>query len=135
MKRFTLLFVFVVAGFSANAQNFTHTNSGVIKDTEDNQQQSGPAKSDPVVKVVYADPHSMEYITMDMQEDKIFFSNLPDMAITMHITDGNGNELFARKLSRKNNFADIKRLKKGLHFVTLLSDNTGSRKSFTLNRN
>jgi len=137
MKRFTLLLVFVIAGLSAaNAQNFTNTGSGVNQiDKDDERENAGPAKSDPAPKVIYSDPYSMEHITMEQEENAIRFDNLPDIAMTLHITDGNGNEVLTKKLSKKNGTADVKRLRKGIHFVTLMSDNTNSRKSFTLNRN
>jgi len=137
MKRFTCLLIILAAGtVAAHAQNFVNTGSGVnTVDAREDQEAAGPARSEPAAKVIYADPYSMEHITMQEEDNILHFENLPDMVMTMHITDGNGNEVLARSLSRKNNTARIKGLKKGIHFVTLMSDNTGIRKSFTLNRN
>lgn len=137
MKRSTLLLVFVIAGFSAaNAQNFVNTGSGVNQvDKDDERENAGPAKSEPSPKVIYSDPYSMEHITMEEEENAIRFDNLPDIAMTLHITDGNGNEVITKKLSKKTGGANVKGLKKGIHFVTLTSDNTNNRKTFTLNRN
>lgn len=137
MKRFTLIFAMLTATVAVYGQTYSNTGSGVNKiDTKaEEEEASGPSRSDAVTKIVYTSPYSMDYTTMDVQDNKIQFNNLPDIAMTLHITDANGNELISRRLSKKSAIADISRLKSGMHFVTIISDNSNTRKVFTLNRN
>ena len=136
MKRSYLIFALLIAGNTAFAQNYTNTGSGVNKvDIKDDEETTGPSRSDAVTKVVYANPYSMDYMTMDVQDNKLQFNNVPDISMTLHITDANGNELVNRRMTRRSAMADISRLKAGMHFVTIISDNSNTRKVFTLNRN
>ena len=137
MKRSYLIFALLIAGNTAFAQNYTNTGSGVNKvDIKDDEEEtSGPSRSDAVTKVVYASPYSMDYMTMDVQDNKLQFNNVPDISMTLHITDANGNELVNRRMTKRSAMADISRLKAGMHFVTIISDNSNTRKVFTLNRN
>jgi len=138
MKRLTLLAIFFAAYNAASAQNtFSNTGSGLNQlDMSDREEEaSGPAANTSSTTVVYADPYSMEHTTMDISENTIQFNNLPKIGMIMHITDAKGNELITRKLSAKNNTANISHLKNGVHFVTLVTDNMSRRKSFMLNRN
>jgi hypothetical protein len=117
----------LVSGFATlNAQTYRNATA--------EETVSGPARAESATNVIYADPYTFEYAEMTVENDQLHFVNLPSFAMTMHITDANGNELATRKISRKNNIVNVSKLKKGIHFVTLTADNSYSRKAFTLNR-
>lgn len=134
MKRFMLLMLLSASAVTvAQAQTFSNTGSGTNHINMEDEQEAGPSKKE-ASNIVYENP-SIDQTSMDVQENTLSFLNLPENSMTLHITDANGNELITKKLTKKNSTADITRLKKGMHFVTITSDNTDNRKSFTLNRN
>jgi hypothetical protein len=137
MKIATLLLSTTLLGIGqAQAQGFTNTGYGVnTVSLADEAETTEPAKPAPAAKIVYITPQSMEPVTMNDDGGSISFQNLPRIAMTMHVTDERGNEIMRHSVSAKHNIVQLKKLGKGMHFVTLVSNNTDNRKGFTLNRN
>ena len=93
----------------------------------------GNNKTTPSATIVYADPSSLENTLMTQVEKHIVFTQLPPAkSLMVRVTDANGNQVISKKISDKKNVVDISRLRKGMHFVTLISEQTNKKKSFTL---
>ena len=83
---------------------------------------------------VYSD-NMLAQATMSVKENKAFFGNIDGISVLkVFVTDTEGEVVYSGSLNKKNNAINIKSLRKGLYFVTLLSEKTDHRKSFTLNR-
>ena len=50
----------------------------------------------------------------------------------MYVTDAKGNELVSKMIDSKNNAVDIRRLRKGVFFATVIDDIHELRKSFVV---
>jgi len=86
-------------------------------------------------KVVYVNNNNaLSFVNLHVKDNLAFFDNLGDLnALKVHVTNAEGKELVSQSISTKYNAFDISRLPKGLYFVTLINENTDSRKAFTLN--
>ncbi|PZF74400.1 T9SS type A sorting domain-containing protein [Taibaiella soli] len=86
-------------------------------------------------KLVYVNnTNALSYVNLHVKDNLAFFDNLGDFnALKVHVTNADGKEVVNQTISTKYNAFDISRLAKGLYFVTLINENTDSRKAFTLN--
>jgi hypothetical protein len=121
-----IIFAFAVSSIAAKAQP-----AASVHDDNKNPATTSAAPS----KIVYASPYSLDYTTMTVDGNNLSFENLPQQgSLTLYITDSKGNEMMSQKLYSKRNTTNIARLKDGMYFVTLISENTTARKSFTLSK-
>lgn len=86
-------------------------------------------------KVVYVNnTNALFYINLRVKDNLAYFDNIGEAAsLKVHVTNAKGKEMISQSISIKYNAFDISRLPKGLYFVTLINENTDSRKAFTLN--
>ena len=128
MKRLFILLLSLLSFSEVQSQNIINTGSGTGQmPADDAEETAAPAR------VVVNDATSMEIASMHQEGHQIIFDQLPAInSLTVHITDASGNEVISKKISAKKNVIDISRLKQGMHFVTLVSDRSDRRKSFTL---
>jgi hypothetical protein len=141
MKKLFILFLLTVGINAAQAQpSIENTGSGVNQttvsdDDNDADQNAAAAGKAEANRAAMANAISMDYMTMNVQDNAVVFDNMPNLnSITVHITTANGDEVITKKITAKNNKVSISRLRKGVHFITLTTDNSDSRRSFTLNR-
>lgn len=86
-------------------------------------------------KLVYVNNNNaLSFVSLHVKDNLAYFDNLGELnALKVHVTNAQGKELVSQSISTKYNAFDISRLPKGLYFVTLINENTESRKAFTLN--
>lgn len=130
MKPLSFLFVLLLAAFSGQAQELASETPGTGKSSAKTEM----ATSSPNPRIVYADPYSTDHTQMELQGNILSFQNLPKTSLKIHITNGSGREVAVKSLSIKKNTVDISRLENGIHFVTLISENNGSRKTFSFTK-
>lgn len=132
MKKLLSLALLLCSFLASNAQaNFSQEEKGSGNTTVTSTSATAPAK-----KVVYVDgTNKMNLIEMSVADGWASFHNLDGIdALRLYITNSNGDIEIDRKVSSRSNAVEIGRLKAGLYFVSLVNENNGQRKSFTLNK-
>jgi len=135
MKSLMLIALLAAGTISANAQTVAYAHQTVngkipVSETPATPVVSGNSNS----RVSYINQDAMSFINMRVKDQWAYFDNIDGLGVLkVHVTNASGREVLNRKLSDKTNAIDISRLTKGLYFITLISENTESRKAFTLN--
>ncbi|RYY30350.1 MAG: T9SS type A sorting domain-containing protein [Chitinophagaceae bacterium] len=128
------LFLAMFSFADIHAQAFNSTGSGNHTLAPNDIDAAEETIAPPAPRVMSANLNPVEAILMEHEGSKLMFDQLPPVnSLTVHITDADGTELITRKLGAIRESVDIKKLKKGMHFVTIISENSATRKSFTLN--
>lgn len=70
--------------------------------------------------------------TMDMNNNVVRFSNMPNCTVKAYITDANGQLVSHCKLTAEKNTIDVSRMDAGLYYVTLFDKS--KRRSFKIVR-
>jgi hypothetical protein len=83
--------------------------------------------------VVSKEAFSLENIEMEKENHSLRFTSLPtNLLLKVYVTDAKGNELVSKMIDSKNNAVDIRRLRKGVFFATVIDDVHELRKSFVV---
>ena len=90
----------------------------------------------PAKNVVYLTPaNQWSLIEMKVAGDMAYFNNIDGLSsLRVFITNGDGAAQMDMKINSQANGINIKRLKKGLYFLTLVNEATEDKKAFMLNR-
>lgn len=127
MKSFMLICLLSTMTIAAQAQSVN--NKIPVSETPATPVITGNTASKPV----YAGQDGMSFINMRVKDNWAFFDNIDGLGlINVHVTNASGREVLSRRISGKTNAVDVTALKKGLYFITLISENTENRKAFTI---
>lgn len=140
MKPLILLLMTMIFSLSGYGQGtFSNTGSGLndisrYMDDEDSTADDGVAEDDEEdTEMRSAITTSLEDVAMEATDSTVVFDNLPAKGnVSAHITNAAGEELDTKAVSTKKPYFGVKRLPKGIYFVTLTYKN--QRKAFELNR-
>jgi len=140
MKRFILLLlVTAVSNVGYSQSTFSNTGSGLndisrYMDDEDSTADEGVADDDEEdTETEHTIMTSLEDVAMEATDSTVVFDNLPVKgSVPAHVTNAAGEELYTKAVSSKRPYFGIRRLPKGLYFVTLTYKN--QRKAFELHR-
>jgi hypothetical protein len=130
-KFFAGIFFLSIFGFaSVHAQTFKNTGSGLNQVVIDKEDTSEENESEDVVS---KEAFSLENIEMEKENHSLRFTSLPtNLLLKVYVTDAKGNELVSKMIDSKNNAVDIRRLRKGVFFATVIDDVHELRKSFVV---
>ena len=115
---------------SVQAQTFKNTGSGLNQVVIDKEDTSEENESE---EVLSKESFSLENIEMEKENHSLRFTSLPtNLLLKVYVTDAKGNELVSKMIDSKNNAVDIRRLRKGVFFATVIDDIHELRKSFVV---
>ena len=123
MKRLLIISALLAGITSVKAQTMAATTHSQWEENDNSHHKSPAAPIN-------------EFVNMEMtvNDRTISFSDIPEVKKTAYavITNAEGEFIKQIKLSREQNSMDIKKLRGGLYFVTIIYKNQ-SKKAFTLN--
>lgn len=138
MKYLFILGVFLFFGSRAWGQGtFNNTGSGLGDISrymnDDDTVSDGESAEEPEEDAVVNKADPLGRITIEITDSAASFGNVPDLkTLRAHITNSDGEELEAQRITKVQNSMDVHDLPRGLFFITLTYKNY--RKAFTLDR-
>lgn len=130
-----IIMLLTAATITANAQTVARADQAVNTKAPVSEMAATPVVTgNNNSKVAYANQDAMSFINMRMKGNWAYFENIDGLGvIKVYVSNAGGREMFTRKVSGKSNAVDMSTLSKGMYFITLINENTDSRKAFTLN--